>query len=175
VDHGLPCVSCIKNQIKDTWLLHSFLSPNLSYRLIALPDHILMQYIVGDCRTSQRFPRSIRFDFDTMIARWTLQMLIVVLVGCAILSRLFRGLRLQYASQNSGRWLYFKRLYILKPHMWPSKDRKTQLWMVVLALHFFKDRALQVLIPRQLGSIMDGFSLGWNYGQFTSSPYLAPV
>ncbi|KAJ9610166.1 hypothetical protein H2204_015407 [Knufia peltigerae] len=26
------------------------------------------------------------------------------------------------------------------------------------------DRALQVLIPRQLGSIMDGFSLGWNYG-----------
>jgi hypothetical protein len=102
-------------------------------------------------------------------------MLIVALVGYAILSRPFRGFRLQYASQNWGRWLYFKRLYILKPYMWPSKDRKTQLWMVVLALHFVKDRALQVLIPRQLGGILDGFSLGLTYGQFTSSPYLAPA
>ena len=101
-------------------------------------------------------------------------MVIMALVGCAILSRLFRGFRLQYASQD-GRWLYFNRLYVLKPYMWPSKDRKTQLWMVVLALHFFKDRALQVLIPYQLGSIIDGFSLGLNYGQFTSSPYLAPL
>ncbi|KIV92557.1 hypothetical protein B0A52_05627 [Exophiala mesophila] len=99
-----------------------------------------------------------------MTAPWVLQMLIVALVGSVVLSRLFRGFRLQCVSQNWERWLYFKRLYVLKPYMWPSKDRKTQLWIVVLALHFFKDRTLQVLIPRQLGIILNGFSLGLNYG-----------
>lgn len=59
-----------------------------------------------------------------------------------------------------SKWAYFKQFRILIPHIWPSKDWKTQVSILVMVLTFFKDRALRVFIPRQVGIIMGSIQSG---------------
>jgi hypothetical protein len=68
--------------------------------------------------------------------------------------------------KEQGWWRYLQGFLILLPHIWPSKDRRTQLWIAVMALHLIKDRVLNVLIPRQVGILTDSLTLGGPFSKY---------
>src|SRR6266702_3025724 len=68
--------------------------------------------------------------------------------------------------EEQGGWLgYLKGFLIFLPYVWPSKDRRIQLYIVLIGLYLVAQRLLNVLIPRQLGIIIDKLSLTSGIGQ----------
>ncbi len=61
---------------------------------------------------------------------------------------------------------YLQSFLIFLPHIWPYKDRRTQLWIAVMALHLIKDRVLNVLIPRQVGILIDSLKPRGLFGRY---------
>ncbi|KAL6808883.1 hypothetical protein GGI42DRAFT_365834 [Trichoderma sp. SZMC 28013] len=58
--------------------------------------------------------------------------------------------------QEGGNWVeYIKGFKILLPHVWPAGNRNLQLRAAAVVLCMFASNALNVLIPRQTGIIMD--------------------
>ena len=50
---------------------------------------------------------------------------------------------------------YIKGFAMFLPHMWPTRDRKGQLCVLVILTDIVLDRFLKVLRPRQMGIITD--------------------
>ncbi|KAI9873720.1 MAG: hypothetical protein M1830_010691, partial [Pleopsidium flavum] len=71
--------------------------------------------------------------------------------------------RVEDRLMNDGNWwTYAKGFSIFIPFIWPSKDRLLQLCMAGVGLCLLAGRALNVLVPRQLGIVTN--SLGTNGG-----------
>jgi len=56
----------------------------------------------------------------------------------------------QRLKEAGNWWTYFKGFSIFIPYLIPKKDRKVQLCMVINILCLLANRALNVLVPRQL-------------------------
>lgn len=68
--------------------------------------------------------------------------------------------------EEQGGWLgYLKGFLIFLPYVWPSKDRRMQLYIVLIGLCLVAERFLNVLTPRQLGIIVDELSSTAGTGQ----------
>jgi hypothetical protein len=52
-------------------------------------------------------------------------------------------------------WEYIKGYHVFFPYLWPSKDRKLQLVVVACFLLVIAQRVVNVLVPDQVGSIVD--------------------
>ena len=52
-------------------------------------------------------------------------------------------------------WEYLKGYTLFFPYLWPSKDRKLQLVMVFCIVLVLSQRAINVLVPNQLGTVTD--------------------
>lgn len=63
--------------------------------------------------------------------------------------------RVERLKESGGWWGYLKDFSIFLPFLIPRKDRKVQLCIVVTLLTIVWERALNVLIPRQLGIVAD--------------------
>ena len=61
----------------------------------------------------------------------------------------------QRLKQSGNWWTYLKGFSILLPYLLPKKDTKVQLCMVINVLCLLGDRVLNVLVPRQLGIVID--------------------
>lgn len=58
--------------------------------------------------------------------------------------------------KDEGGWnKYVKEYLIFLPYIWPTHDRKFQLYFVVLGANILAERALNVLYPRQFGIVID--------------------
>ncbi|KAF2803840.1 uncharacterized protein BDZ99DRAFT_467954 [Mytilinidion resinicola] len=58
--------------------------------------------------------------------------------------------------EEQGGWLgYLKGFLIFLPYVWPSKNRRMQLYICIIAFCILAERALNVLIPQQLGIIVN--------------------
>jgi ABC-type transport system involved in Fe-S cluster assembly fused permease/ATPase subunit len=58
--------------------------------------------------------------------------------------------------KDEGGWSkYIKEYLIFLPYIWPTHDRKFQLYFVVLGANILAERALNVLYPRQFGIVID--------------------
>ncbi|KIW10067.1 hypothetical protein PV08_11843 [Exophiala spinifera] len=64
-------------------------------------------------------------------------------------------LRLLLVHTWLSKTAYLRQFGVLIPYIYPSSDWKTQMSMLTMVLVFFKDRTLQVFIPRQVGMIVD--------------------
>lgn len=70
-----------------------------------------------------------------------------------------------------GSWIaYLKDFRMLIPLVWPSNDRKTQLCLAVVCSSILTDRALNLLVPRQLGIVIDELTASAGTGHL---PYKA--
>jgi len=68
--------------------------------------------------------------------------------------------------EEQGGWLgYLKGFLIFLPYVWPSKDRRMQLYIVLIGLCLIAERFLNVLTPLQLGIIIDKLTLTAGTGQ----------
>ncbi|KIV99769.1 uncharacterized protein PV09_08575 [Verruconis gallopava] len=56
---------------------------------------------------------------------------------------------------NGGWWGYTKEFKIFIPYLVPFKNRKVQFCLVIIIIHMFLDRFVNVMVPRQLGIITD--------------------
>jgi hypothetical protein len=74
--------------------------------------------------------------------------------------------------KEQGWWRYLQGFLIILPHIWPSKDRSTQLWIAVMALHLIKDRVLNVLMPRQLGILTDSLTSKGSFGKYLCRQFI---
>ncbi|KAF2499986.1 hypothetical protein BU16DRAFT_522847 [Lophium mytilinum] len=58
--------------------------------------------------------------------------------------------------EEQGGWLgYLKGFLIFLPYVWPSENRRMQVYIGIIGLCILAERALNVLIPHQLGVIVD--------------------
>lgn len=63
--------------------------------------------------------------------------------------------------QDSGSWFnYMKEFKIFVPMLWPSKNRFIQFCLLVIAIVLIVERILNVMVPRQLGLIVDDLTAG---------------
>ncbi|KAK8137173.1 ABC transporter protein [Apiospora sp. TS-2023a] len=79
-----------------------------------------------------------------------------------------RRLRKQQLSRlkAAGSWFnYLKAYKIFLPMLWPSGDRGIQVCLAVAALAVLAERALNLLVPRQLGIIGEELAAGAGDGQ----------
>jgi hypothetical protein len=69
--------------------------------------------------------------------------------------------------QECGSWMaYLKDFKLLARLAWPSGDRSAKICLVILIVVILADRALNLLIPRQLGIITDKLSVVHETGQW---------
>ncbi|KAK7428114.1 hypothetical protein QQZ08_005353 [Neonectria magnoliae] len=66
-----------------------------------------------------------------------------------------KRLRAKRLKQTGGWWGYLKDFSIFVPYLVPRKDRKVQLCIVASLLCLAGKRALNVLVPRQIGIVTD--------------------
>ncbi|KAK3067850.1 hypothetical protein LTR53_015014, partial [Teratosphaeriaceae sp. CCFEE 6253] len=67
--------------------------------------------------------------------------------------------------EESGSWLnYFKDFKIFIPMLWPYRNRFVQACLGVVALVTFSQRFLNVLVPRQIGIIVEQLTAGGGNG-----------
>ncbi|KAK8214460.1 hypothetical protein HDK77DRAFT_479436 [Phyllosticta capitalensis] len=59
----------------------------------------------------------------------------------------------QRVLEQGGWWGYTKQFLIFLPLIWPARNRKMQFYLVVITLCIIAERALNLLIPRQIGII----------------------
>ncbi|KAL1650367.1 hypothetical protein SLS58_001184 [Diplodia intermedia] len=64
-----------------------------------------------------------------------------------------------------GWWAYLKSFFILFPIIWPSRNRKIQLYLFVMVLCTLTERVFNVLIPRQVGIITNQLAEDWDTGR----------
>lgn len=58
--------------------------------------------------------------------------------------------------EEGGGWLnYLKEYLIFLPYIWPTHDRRYQLYFAVLCVNILAERVLNVLYPRQFGIVID--------------------
>lgn len=58
--------------------------------------------------------------------------------------------------QRDGGWVKFLKEYrIFLPYIWPARNRKFQLYCLILVFNILAKRALNVLYPRQFGIVVD--------------------
>ncbi len=74
--------------------------------------------------------------------------------------------------REQGWWRYLQGFLIFLPHIWPSKDRRTRLWIAVMALHLIKDLVLNVLIPRQVGILTDSLTSRAPFGRYICCQFI---
>ena len=68
----------------------------------------------------------------------------------------FWGEERQKRIKEGGGWTtYLKEYFIFWPYIWPSHDRRFQLYFVVLGVNVLAERALNVLYPMQFGIMID--------------------
>ncbi|KAL2888654.1 vacuolar membrane protein hmt1 [Ceratocystis lukuohia] len=68
---------------------------------------------------------------------------------------------LQKRLLEEGNWLsYLKRYKVLLPYIWPMRNYKLQFFAVLVAICSLTDNVLNLLLPRQLGLIMDSLTRG---------------
>lgn len=75
----------------------------------------------------------------------------------------FKELRKQQRQrlEESGSWLgYLKAYKIFLPILWPAGNRKIQACLATTALSILGERALNLLVPRQLGLVSDALAEG---------------
>ncbi|KAL5615563.1 hypothetical protein BROUX41_005606 [Berkeleyomyces rouxiae] len=66
---------------------------------------------------------------------------------------------LQKKLIDEGNWfVYLKRYRVLLPYVWPARNYKLQLFIALIGLCVLADNALNLLLPRQLGLIMDSLT-----------------
>ncbi|KAK6860840.1 hypothetical protein PG995_004476 [Apiospora arundinis] len=79
-----------------------------------------------------------------------------------------RALRKQQLRRvkKAGSWFnYLKAYHIFVPILWPSGNRMVQASVVVAILTIAAERALQVLVPMQLGALSEELAVGAGNGQ----------
>lgn len=58
--------------------------------------------------------------------------------------------------QESGSWItYLAEYKIFVPMIWPRKERKVQAWIVLVGLCIIAERFLAIMVPRQLGYLVE--------------------
>lgn len=67
-------------------------------------------------------------------------------------------------------WEYIKGYHVFFPYLWPSKDRRLQLVVILCFLLVLAQRFINVLIPDQLGNIVNRLN-----GKDSGSPWVAIV
>lgn len=71
----------------------------------------------------------------------------------------------QQRLQASGSWLvYVKRYRVFVPLIWPTGQRRTQISIVCVGVLLCADRALTLLLPRQLGLVVNAVSHAITHG-----------
>ncbi|KAF2761435.1 P-loop containing nucleoside triphosphate hydrolase protein, partial [Pseudovirgaria hyperparasitica] len=66
--------------------------------------------------------------------------------------------QLRRVAEAGGWWGYIKLYAIFLPHLWPAKDRRMQLFLFAIGLTIIAGRAFHVLVPRQLGIVVDALT-----------------
>jgi hypothetical protein len=62
--------------------------------------------------------------------------------------------------EEQGGWLnYLKDFSIFLPYLWPKDNKKIQFCLVILAVDVVADRFLNILIPRQIGTITNKLTM----------------
>lgn len=70
--------------------------------------------------------------------------------------------------KSEGSWIaYAKGFLIFVPYIWPVKNRRLQIYTGLVGLCLLAGNALNVLIPRQMGILLDSFS-----GASTTNPWV---
>ncbi|KAF2469169.1 uncharacterized protein BDR25DRAFT_229918 [Lindgomyces ingoldianus] len=67
-------------------------------------------------------------------------------------------------------WEYIKGYHVFFPYLWPSKDRRLQLMVVICFVIVIAQRIVNLMVPDQIGAIVD--NLAGDKGQ-TGSPWVA--
>ncbi|KAF2141198.1 uncharacterized protein K452DRAFT_250940 [Aplosporella prunicola CBS 121167] len=80
--------------------------------------------------------------------------------------RKMRKIQKRRLEEQGGWWGYLKGFKILLPYIWPSNNRRMQLWLVVMGLSIAAERVFNVLIPRQMGIIVDALAKTSTTGYF---------
>ncbi|EKG20786.1 Putative ABC transporter protein [Macrophomina phaseolina MS6] len=68
--------------------------------------------------------------------------------------------------EQGGMWNYVKGFLIFLPYIWPSNDRRMQLWLLVMFCSIGVERVLTLLVPRQLGIVTDALVGSQGRGYF---------
>ncbi|KAI1371702.1 hypothetical protein F4677DRAFT_288409 [Hypoxylon crocopeplum] len=67
--------------------------------------------------------------------------------------------RMEKRLKNEGSWIaYVKGFLIFFPYIWPVNNRRLQLYAALVGLCLLAGNALNFLIPRQYGAVMDSLS-----------------
>ncbi|KAI5865145.1 hypothetical protein GGS23DRAFT_618124 [Durotheca rogersii] len=67
--------------------------------------------------------------------------------------------KIEKRLKNEGNWLgYVKGFFIFFPYIWPVNNRRLQLYAALVGLCLLAGNALNFLIPRQYGAVMDSLS-----------------
>ncbi|KAF2875949.1 hypothetical protein BDV95DRAFT_484973 [Massariosphaeria phaeospora] len=70
-------------------------------------------------------------------------------------------------------WEYIKGYHVFFPYLWPSKDRRLQLTVVICFFIVMAQRIVNLLVPDQIGHIVD--TLAADEGEKTGSPWAAII
>ncbi|KAI0010414.1 P-loop containing nucleoside triphosphate hydrolase protein [Xylariaceae sp. FL0662B] len=61
----------------------------------------------------------------------------------------------EHLEGSGGWWAYIKEYSIFLPHLWPRRNRKLQLYLLLMGVCIAVQRVLNVLIPRQEGIVVE--------------------